>query len=275
MKKWLAKIASTPMSGFVAGIVVTAILQSSSAVTVLVCGLVGTRLMTFRQSIGIILGTNIGTAFTGEWLAFKPDGIALPLMVGGAVLWLAKKRILFCFGCILFGVGTVFLSMHGLEKLSVPLAEQKFIHQLLLITQEHLSFGLLSGGLFTALIQSSSATTGIILSFVNQDLLSMAQAAAILLGANVGTCVTALLASIGASREAKQTAFAHLWLNVAGAISFLPFVGPLIALCGMISAAPAVQIAHFGLLFNTVTSLALLPFADRYGALIARWHGGR
>jgi phosphate:Na+ symporter len=272
LKQTLLKMTETPLKGFLIGIFVTALLQSSSAVMVITIGLVAAGMITFRQTIGIILGTNVGTTVTVEIITFDLTQAIVPMLIIGAVLLFFRSHVPFCIGCILFGFGTIFTAVNGFEGLSVPLAELNYIHTLLLETNENSLMGAATGALFTAVIQSSSAATGIAMAFINNDLMNLRAATAIVFGANIGTCLTAYLASIGASAEAKLVSYAHIWLNVLGVLLFLPFIDLLGSVATSLTDVPDEQLAHISVIFNVVCSLLVLPFVSPFANLMVKIH---
>lgn len=274
VEKLLTTMTATPLRGLIMGMLVTALIQSSSAVMVITVGLIATKLLTFRQSIGIILGANIGTTITAELMTLNPDQFTIPLLIVGFVLLQIRKQVLFSFGTILFGLGCIFVAMHGLEAMSIPLSSLSFFDHIINETNTSLLYGIGIGTILTALIQSSTATTGITMSFINQDLLSLPSAIAILYGANIGTCVTAWLASIGSSREAKLSAYAHIWINVIGVLLFYPLIDVFSRMVEYVTTLPDVQLAHVSILFNVFSSLLFLPLAGVLANTIERFHGG-
>jgi phosphate:Na+ symporter len=273
MRAWLAGMTGTPLKGLLAGTLVTAILHSSSAVMVITIGLISAGMLTFRQSIGIILGSNIGTTFTLELITINLDIFIVPLAVIGACLILARKEKHRSFGQILFGMAAVFAAMRGFSYLAGPLTSLPVVEQWLSQLNDSLLYSLGAGTLLTALIQSSTALSGILMGFLSEGTIHFSSAIAAMLGANIGTCVTALLASAGAGKEARLTAYAHLWLNIAGTLAFLPFINDYAHIAPMTADRMEVQLAHASVLFNIVSSLLVLPFADRFGRMIIYFHG--
>lgn len=273
MRTILLKMTDSPWKSFLVGIALTALIQSSSAVMVITIGLLAAGVIRFKNTIGIILGANIGTTITAEMFTLDVSHTIIPLLVIGAVLLFFRTQWVFSTGCVLFGLGAIFTAINGLGDLAKPFANIRWIHHLLLITNNSHLAGTVVGAVFTAMIHSSSAATGIAMAFVDKGQLSLEAAIAIVLGANVGTCFTAWLASLGANREAKLASYAHIALNVAGVIVFLPFIKPLAAIAIKLSAYPDVQLAHISVLFNVLCSLAALPFAEQIAKLFYRFGG--
>lgn len=272
LKNWLATLTDAPWKGLLLGTVVTAILQSSSAVSIIVIGLVAGRMLTFSQSIGIILGANIGTTVTTEIIALDINVLILPMAILGGALLLIKRNKIRNIGMAIFGLSAVFGAMWGFKTLAAPLKEMEYVHQLFATLDGNLFFAVLAGAILTAIIQSSTATTGITMGFIAAGAFNLDTAIAVVLGANIGTCIDAWLASIGGGREAKLTAWSHIWLNVAGVIVFFPFIGVLANLGPLLAERPDVQIAHISVIFNVLSSLIALPFVNKFANLIKKIH---
>ncbi|WP_413308677.1 Na/Pi symporter [Bacillus sp. 1P10SD] len=272
LKSWLTKLTSTPLKGMLTGTFITALLQSSSAVMVITIGLISTRIMTFPQSIGIILGTNIGTTFKTELITFNIDAALVPLAVSGAFLILFKNKKARSIGMLLFGIASVFTAMKGFELLAQPLTSMNIIHNFILSINDHIFLSLLTGTIITAIIQSSTAMTGIAMGFLTAGLLQLDAGIAIVLGANIGTCITAVIASIGGGKESRLAAFAHVWLNVFGVLLFIPLIPMLNENANLLASRIEVQLAHISVIFNIATSLLVLPFAEKFGKMILFFH---
>ncbi|RBW70500.1 Na/Pi symporter [Bacillus taeanensis] len=275
MQVLLMKMTDTPLKGLITGTIVTAIMQSSSAVLVITVGLVAAGFLTFKQSIGIILGVNIGTTFTNELLTLDPSSYLPFLLIGGTALILFNYRLLFSVGCLFFGLGCIFVAMQGFESLADPLSSTTAFTSFLTDSNENIFLGVGIGTLLTAIIQSSTATTGIVMGLLNHHLLTLPAAIAIVLGANIGTCITAYLASIGTNIEAKLVAYAHIWLNILGVLLFLPIIKQLSFITEQLTSFPDVQIAHASLIFNLLSSLLALPFAGLLASLLLKIHKKR
>ncbi|MBS8264959.1 Na/Pi cotransporter family protein [Mesobacillus boroniphilus] len=273
MKNWLTVMTDTPLKGLIAGTIATALLHSSSAVMVITIGLISAGLLKFSQSIGIILGSNIGTTFTLEIITFNIDAFIVPFAVIGAILMVSRNKTWQNIGAISFGIAAVFAAMRGFTFLADPVTSLPIVELALAnLNNSHL-VSIISGTVVTAMIQSSTAMTGIIMGFLSEGTLSMDSAIAAMLGANIGTCITAMLASIGAGKEARLTAFAHVWLNIAGAAVFYLFIDQIAALAPMSATRPEVQLAHVSVIYNIVASLLVLPVAEKFGKMIEFIHG--
>lgn len=265
MRGLFDKISGNRFTGVLTGSAVTTVIQSSSATTVMVVGFVNAGLMTLVQATPIIMGANIGTTITA-WLAslsgFSVTAWFASMSCIGAFMMMFKKDIFKKIGAIFIGLGMVFV---GLDIMSNSMA---FIETLPQVNEIFSSINngillLIIGALFTALIQSSSAATAIFLGMVGTGLLSFEQVMFATLGANIGTCITALLASIGANTNAKRASIIHLLFNLTGALMFLPIVAytPLdTMLKAMFPGIPMMQVAMFHTIFNVSCTLIMLPF---------------
>lgn len=272
LKTWLTKLTSSPLKGMLTGTFVTALLQSSSAVMVITIGLISAKIMTFPQSIGIILGTNIGTTFKTELITFNLDAVLVPLAVIGGFLMLFTNKKIRSVGMLLFGIASVFTAMKGFEFLAHPLTSMDLINKFILSINDNIFLSLLTGTIITAIIQSSTAMTGIAMGFLTAGLLQLDAGIAIVLGANIGTCITAVIASIGGGKESRLAAFAHVWLNVFGVLLFIPLIPILTEYAPLLASRKDVQLAHISVIFNVVTSFLILPFAAKFGEMILFLH---
>lgn len=272
MEHWLKKTTNTPVKGMFVGIAMTGVLQSSSAVMVIMIGLVSTRLLLFPQTIGIILGSNIGTTLTLQFITFNLTSFIFPFVGIGLICLFFKVPWVKSLGFIFIGLASIFAAMNGFERLAGPLMDIPLMQKLLLMMGEHVLYAFIIGIVITSIIQSSTVVTGIAMSFLSAGIFPLETGILIMLGANIGTCATALMASIGAGQEARLTAFAHLWLNIGGVLLVWPFISYLALLSGLLSDQSDVQLAHASVIFNCVSSLIVLPFAERFGQLIAWVH---
>lgn len=227
MKVVLGKLTSNRFAGVATGAFVTAIIQSSSVTTVLVVGFITAGLMSLSQSIGVIMGANIGTTITAQIIAFKVTKYALLMIaIGFTLIFAAKNDKVKKYGEILFGLGLIFFGMGVMSESMSPLRSyQPFLD--LMTQMESPLLGILLGAVFTALVQSSSATTGIVIVLATQGLISLPAGIAIAFGSNIGTCVTAMLSTIGKPREALRAAMVHVIFNVAGVLIWLGLINHL------------------------------------------------
>lgn len=280
LKQLLSRLTKTRVSGVFTGALVTAIIQSSSIPTVLKVRFVTAGILTLTQAVGIIFGANIGTTFTAQIIAFKVTEYALLMIaLGFAAQLLGKRPRLRHGGSLVLGLGLIFLGMQIMGDAMQPLRNYPPFIELLTAMQNPL-LGILAAALFTALVQSSSATTGIIIVMAGQGLITLEAGIALVLGANVGTCVTAVLASIGKTVEAKQAGVVHVLFNLAGVvlwIAFIPFLATLVisispempnlADIERLAAETPRQIANAHSIFNIVNTLVLLPFSGIFAQL--------
>lgn len=262
MRDIMKKITSNRIIGVLTGALITAVIQSSSATTVMVVGFVNSGIMTLEQATWIIMGANIGTTITGQLIALDVGAIApLFAFIGVAAVVFQKNENLKHFGEILAGLGVLFIGMTMMSSSMEPLANQPAFINILAKVQNPI-VGILMGMIFTAIIQSSSASVGILQALAASGVIGLNSAAFILFGQNIGTCITALLASIGTTTNAKRTTLIHIMFNVFGTIIFtiLCLITPIISIIQSITptAVPS-QIANLHTLFNIVTTLLLLP----------------
>ncbi len=265
MKKLLEKLTANRFLGVIVGAVITAVIQSSSATTVMVVGFVNSGMMTLRQAVWIIMGANIGTTITGQLIALDVGAIA-PLIaaVGVFVVVFTKNEKVHHIGNIFAGLGILFIGMDMMSAAMKPLANSEAFVSLLAQFKNPL-LGILAGLVFTAIIQSSSASVGILQGLAKSGVIGLDSAAFVLFGQNIGTCITALLASVGTSRNARRTTIIHISFNIIGTFIFatLCVVTPLVIWVeGFTPQDATAQIANLHTLFNVVTTLLLLPFGN-------------
>ena len=264
LKRIIGLLTSNVVIGVLVGTAVTAIIQSSSATTVMVVGFVNAGLMNLYQAIGVIMGANIGTTVTAQLVSFNLEGIA-PISLGiGIILYLfAKKPLVKNISEILLGFGILFTGMQFMKDAVKPLAEYKGFTDALVSFGHRPILGVLLGFAITGVVQSSSASMGMLIALAAQGLVPLSSALPILYGDNIGTCVTSLLSSIGASRNAKRAAVMHLCFNVIGTLIFLLILNkPISYIVTRIDPTDtARQIANAHTLFNVVNVIILLPFS--------------
>jgi phosphate:Na+ symporter len=270
LQEWLLRFTNTKNKAFFTGIFSTALLQSSSAVTVLTISFVDMGVLTLNQSIGIILGSNIGTTLTTEIITLKVESLSVPMLLLGLAIWFLPYRKVSPIGLAIAGFGCMFLGMETMQWLAAPLKRSGLLDWLLHDAHHPVFMGVLIGTLLTALIQSSSATIAMAMSFLATQIITLPMAIAVVFGSNVGTCVTALIAAIGTKAAARQVALAHLVLNIAGVLLFTPFIPWIAKHADWLANEPTVQIAHIQLLFNVISSLLVLPFVNAFAQLIMR-----
>ena len=263
MKTVLEKLTSNRFLGVGVGAGITAVIQSSSATTVMVVGFVNSGLMTLRQAIWVIMGANVGTTITGQLIALDV-GVIAPLIaiVGVVFIVFLKSKKLHHWGYIFAGLGILFMGMNMMsDSMSGLRDSQEFVNVVTNLSNPAL--GILAGAVFTAIIQSSSASVGILQALAMSGAISLSSSVYVLFGQNIGTCITAVLASVGTSRNARRTTVIHLLFNITGTIIFTiicmltPFTDFMQSLT---PDNPAAQIANVHTIFNIVTTLILLPF---------------
>jgi len=282
MKAALARLTKNRVSAAVAGALVTAVIQSSSVTTVLVVGFISAGLMTLTQSIGVIIGANVGTTVTAQIIAFKVTQYALILVaVGFAMLFASKRERVRQYGAMVMGLGLIFFGMELMSDATEPL--RSYAPFIALMQQMANPFvGILAAAAFTAVVQSSSATTGVVIVLASQGFITLEAGIALIFGANVGTCVTALLAALGKPREAVRAAAVHVLFNVVGVLLWLWFIPTLAEavqafspsasqLSGTerLAAETPRQIANAHTVFNVVNTIVFLPFAGLLARLVS------
>ena len=286
MKKMLGKISNNRFSGVGIGAGVTAIIQSSSATSVMVIGLVNAGVMTLMQATPIIMGANVGTTITGLLVALKNDYFNMLmyfLAFAGVMMGFFKKEKIKIVGSLCSGLGLIFVGLNIMsseQAFGNPQVDKLFIG--IFETIDHPLLLIVVGIIFTALIQSSSAATGVVITMVGTGILPLELALFIVLGANIGTCVTALLASVGANSNSKRVALIHFTFNVIGTVLFTAliwiFKEPAVNL--LVSMFPGddpmslqMRVSAFHVIFNVSTTLALLPFVKqlvKYSCLVIK-----
>lgn len=265
MKQILERLTANRFLGVLVGAGITALIQSSSATTVMTVGFVNSGLMTLKQAVWIIMGANVGTTITGQLIALDIGALApLIAFVGVMLLIFVKSKKAQHVGGIVAGIGVLFIGMGMMSDAMVPLRDNEaFIH--LMTKFSNPVIGILAGAVFTAIIQSSSASVGILQALAMGGVIGLHSAVFVLFGQNIGTCITALLASVGTNRNAKRTTMIHLMFNVIGTVLFVslclvtPFTDWMIALT---PDNPVAQIANVHTVFNLTTTLLLLPFGS-------------
>jgi phosphate:Na+ symporter len=268
LRRLIASLTSTPLRGVIVGTLVTVLIQSSSGTTVMTVSFVHAGLMTLKQAVGVIMGANIGTTVTAQLIAFKIKDFALPIVGIGMILAVfGRTKHQRYAGNGMVGFGLLFLGMQNMEAAMAFLRDKK---DFFLAFSHHPVLGVLAGTLLTMVVQSSSATVGLTIAMTSQGLLSLDAAIPILLGDNIGTTITAVLASLGSKRAAKQAAAAHVLFNLIGVAIFLVFLTPFKYLILLTSADPSREIANAHTLFNFLNTCLFLPFVVPFVRLVQR-----
>lgn len=260
LKSILARMTKTKLSATLTGTAVTGIVQSSTAVTVMTVGFVESQLMNIHQATGIVLGANIGTTVTSLLIAFNFSDLApLSIFIGAAMMLLALKDRTKHIGKILLGFGMLFLGLNTMSGAFAHLKENEAFLSLIVANQGKLT-GIIVGIVMTAIIQSSSATVGILQALCAQGLVGTESAIYIILGQNIGTVFTSMLSATGKSRSAKQVGMIHLVFNVAGSLIFFAVceLFPVSALLEKVS-DPSMRVSLFHVFFNIITVIMLFP----------------
>ena len=267
LHKLLRWMTATPWRGFWSGSISTALLQSSTALTVIAVSFVNAELLSFENALALNIGSNVGTTLTTQLLAFPLVHITPYIMIFGALGYLFIPNRGRFLSLSIFSLGVLFFALSLLQAGMAPLADlpvtQHFLQQL---GDNHLQ-GVIAGTVLSALLHSSSATTGIVMLLTQDGWITLPTALAFVFGANIGTCFTAVLAALGSSRAAQRVALFHVLLNVFGVLLFLPFVGPLAHGLTHMGGNLSRQVANAHTLFNLLSSLLafpLLPWATRF-----------
>ncbi len=271
LKKLLEKMTNNKFKGIFVGALSTALIQSSSLLIVTQIGLINAGLLTLEQAVGVILGMEIGTTITAQIVAFPIGNFFFFMIIVGFLLYMFPRfRKYQHIGMILLGFGILFLGMKTMSGGVKPIMEYPVIMDTLVRFGAMPILGVIAGAIFTGIIQSSSATTGLVIAMGMNNVITLPAAIALILGANIGTCVTGLIASIGSSLQAKRAAFVHLFVNSITVAIFLPFIQLFSAIVYMTSASLPRQIANAHTLFNTTLILLMLPFTKYIVSLIKK-----
>ena len=265
LKEILEKLTRNRYVGVLVGIVIAAIIQSSNATTVMAVGFVNAGLMDLSQAVGVIIGAKVGTTMTGQLLTLKADQIApLVAMIGVTMIMFFKKKKVNHLGQVVGGLGILFLGMNMMSSSMSPLKDVVWFRNLI-IQLENPIFGVLVGTLFTALIQSSSASVGILQAMAAQNVLTLGQAAPLVYGMNMGACVSAVLSSIGGKKDAKRASLLAILFSTIGAAIFIT-AGIFIPFPDWVASLtpdnPMRQVANLPTLFNLFSMLLILPFSN-------------
>lgn len=273
MKSILEKLTSNRVKGVLVGAAITAVIQSSSATTVMVVGFVNSGLMTLKQAVWVIMGANIGTTITGQLIALDIGAIAPLFAIAGvgAIMFIKSEKV-HHISSIFAGLGILFMGMDMMGAAMSPLKESEAFISLMTKFDNPL-LGILVGALFTAVIQSSFASVGILQALASTGMIPLSSAVFVLFGQNIGTCITAVLASIGMKVNAKRTTVIHLLFNIIGTVLFtvICLVTPYVTwIEAMTPGDPVAQIANAHTVFNIVTTLLLLPFGTHMANIAVR-----
>ncbi|WP_121664868.1 Na/Pi cotransporter family protein [Metabacillus litoralis] len=275
LKDILDRFTTNPFMGVLAGLLVTVLIQSSSGTTALTVGLVSAGFMTLRQAIGVIMGANIGTTVTAFIIGIDVGAYALPIIsLGAFCIFFFKKKGITSFGQVAFGFGALFFGLELMSGGMKPLRSLEAFHDLTVSMASNPILGVLVGTIFTVIVQSSSATIGILQELFSQDAISLNAALPVLFGDNIGTTITAVLASLGASIAARRAAFVHVLFNLIGTVIFLilliPFTYLITYLQDTLSLNPAMTIAFAHGTFNISNTIIQFPFIFALAWLVTK-----
>jgi len=265
----ISRLISNRFKGIAAGALSTVTLQSSSATTVMLVSFASVGLITLMQTLSIILGADIGTTVTVQLIAFRISDYALLIITIGFLLTLLNKESRsYRVGGVILAFGLIFFGMKVMSDSVAPLRFYPGVTRLLLSVGENPLLGILLATIFTAIVQSSAATLGLVLSLSFQGLIDLESAIPLVLGANVGTCATALLASLGSNMDGKRVAWGHTVFKIIGVILFYPFIGVVADLISHTSGNVSRQIANMHTFFNVGMAILFVPFVRPYGHFI-------
>ncbi len=271
MRRILGALTVSPLTGTLVGAFVTAIIQSSSATTVMVVGFVNAGLMTLKQAVGVIFGANIGTTITAQLIAFKLTKYALPIVTIGFVMnFVGKRDFIKYLGQFFIGFGILFLGLQIMTSITKPLAHNESVKRMFIIYSHNRFLGVIIGFAITAIVQSSSATVGLVQTLAGVGLIDLRGAIPLILGDNIGTCVTALIASIGGNISAKRAAIAHIMFNIIGTLIVIAVLPLYMMVIQKTSDDPMRLVANAHSIFNIMNTLIFLPFAGIYARLIQK-----
>jgi phosphate:Na+ symporter len=271
MRAILKKLTSNRFIAVFVGAFITMIIQSSSATTVMLVSFVNSGLLNFVQALGVILGSNIGSTVTAQIVAFKVTDYALLLIAVGSIMTLfSKKDTAKHIGFVILGFGLLFYGMKVMSDTMKPLRTDPTFNSIL-TSFENPFLGILAGAIFTALIQSSSATTGIVITLASSGSITLEAGIPLIFGANIGTCITALLAGLKATRDAKRVAIGHVLFNVIGVLVFCFWIPTFADLVAQTTDNVPRQIANAHTIFNIVSTMLFIPFAPFISRTIIRY----
>ena len=261
LKAFFNKAIKNRVVGALFGVLITGIIQSSTAVTVMTIGFVNAGLMTLLQAASIIVGANVGTTFTSYMMTISFGIFITPLMIMGGLLFLfAKKDKIKEIGKIFFGVALFFQGLTAMSDTMRPLRDSEFFREIIVMLEGQILLGILAGAIITAIVQSSTASKAIVISMAGIGAINLNVAIPIIFGLNIGTCLTAILSSINANKNAKRIALFHLLFSIIGTIIFLPFINVFTDLVVWIGGDTDFQVANAHTIFNVITAILILPF---------------
>lgn len=271
LRRVLKALTKNTYLGIMVGAFITAIIQSSSATTVMVVGFVNAGLMSLQQSLGVIFGANIGTTITAQIIAFKLTYMALPAIAIGTCLYLfIHKRFWRFLGLFILGFGILFLGLQIMTSAVKPLAQNQALKEMFVTFSQNPFLGIATGAAVTGVFQSSSVTTGMVIALASLGLLDLRASIPLIFGCNIGTCVTALLASLGTNITARRAALAHILFNIIITLIFIPTLPFYHKIIMLTSSDIARQVANAHTLFNVAGTIIVAPFVGLYAKIVTR-----
>ncbi len=267
LRETMCTLTNNRFLGLITGIVVTVIIQSSSATTAMLVSFANAGIIILQQALGVILGADIGTTLTVQLIAFRIFDYALLIVAVGFVIFMSSTERYSRLGQIIMGFGLLFFGMSVMSGAVDPVKDHPAFIKFMLGVERSPVFAIVASAIFTAIIQSSAATIGLVLTLAFQGIIHLETAIPLVLGANIGTCATALLASLGSTAEGRRIAWAHIFFKVAGVLLLLPFLGPFTRFVAGTSPVLTRQIANAHSLFNIGAAFAFIPFVKPWAKL--------
>jgi len=264
----LQKFVRTPTRGILSGTVITSVLQSSAAVTAMTVALVAGGSIAFRDALGVVLGANVGSTVTPQLLTLNLWRIVIPALALGILGFLSGKPKFRHGSMALIGFSSIFIALQSLEIALAPMTKASWFINAIQTGCANPWSAALAGCVASAILQSSTATTVITMAMATDGIISMQGAICIVLGANIGTCFTSILAALGQSKSAVRVALAHVVLNVGGVLLALPFIHGFTVAMAWLSKNPSQQVANAQTIFNVVCTLAVWPFTAKFATFI-------
>ncbi|MCL5290403.1 MAG: Na/Pi cotransporter family protein [Bacillota bacterium] len=269
LREALAKLTNNRLTAMGLGALVTILFQSSTATTVILVSLTSASIISLRQTLAVILGADIGTTVTAQLIALKATEISLPIVgIGATIIFFSKRHKYKRIGQVMMGFGLLFLGLKIMADAMHPLRDDPMFEKLLLQLSDNPFLAMIVAALFTFLVHSSAATIGIVMLLAMQHMIMLESAIYLLFGANVGTAFTAVLSSLGSSRESQRVATAHLLFKAVGVLLFLPFVSPLADAMTALTSNAGFQVANVHTFFNVAIAVLFAPFVSQFARLL-------
>ena len=272
LKIVLSNLTKNRFVGMLLGVVITLLFQSSTATSVILVGLTSASIITLNQTLSVLLGSGIGTTITAQLIAFNVTEVALPLVGIGALVIFFTKRVKYRqYGLAILGFGLIFLGLKIMSDTMYPLRDDPFFQHLMVGLENKPFLAMIIASIFAFLVHSSAATIGIIMLLAMQGLTSLESAIFLLFGANIGTCFTAILSSLGSSRESQRVAFAQVLFKIIGVLIMLPFVHPFSDFVALTTSNPGHQVANAHTVYNILVAVVCLPFLNKFESLLGKF----